>query len=481
MDLITGKVNIDKHLNNTDDEIFSRAKGLTPGNFISFNMAEGVAAMGGIPALDWYIFAILPVTLWHSLNSAMTVIFLAMMVAIALIFIIFYFFITWLINPLNTMVTTLNLISNDWNLTRRLKNTRRDETGNLADFFNMTFEKISGLLKDIKVKTLTLAGTGDELNVTMDDTSQSIHKIDDNIQNMRGMVLSQADEVNGSAKSVEQVIKGLDGLNEHINIQANMVSQSSSAIEQMLANIHSVTENKIKNTTNINSLAETSQAGQKDLQKVSEDIKEIARESEGLLEINSVMQNISSQTNLLSMNAAIEAAHAGESGKGFAVVADEIRKLAENSGKQSKIISTVLKKIKASIDAITKSTGILLERFSLMQKEVETVSNQETVIRNAMQEQEVGSHQILDAVTRLNSVSGEVQSASSEMIDITRDVLKQSNNLKRISGEVASGMDDMTQNAEIITGAVKRVMEISQENKENIDNLSTDIAIFKVE
>jgi methyl-accepting chemotaxis protein len=351
----------------------------------------------------------------------------------------------------------------------------------LADFINLTFEKIGALLKGIKNKAFTLADTGDELNSTMDETSQAINKIDTKIQKMQGMVLSQANEVNGSVSSMERIIAGMDSLNDHITVQAESVSQSSSAIEQMLASIRSVTETLIKNAANINSLAESSETGRSDLQKVSGDIQEIARESEGLLEINSVMQNIASQTNLLSMNAAIEAAHAGESGKGFAVVADEIRKLAENSSKQSKTISAVLKKIKTSIDAITKSTGVVLERFSAIEQEVTTVSNQESQIRGAMQEQEAGSRQILEAVTRLNTVTGEVQSASNEMANTSREVLKQSTNLKRISGEVADEMGDMTQSAEMITNAVTRVLEISMENKENIGSLTSDIALIKVE
>ncbi|MCL2761925.1 MAG: methyl-accepting chemotaxis protein [Treponema sp.] len=481
INLITNKVTIDKRFGSTGEEILARTKNLKVGEVKSFNTSEGEVALGHVSALDWYIIAVYPLTMVDVLKGSMTVLFVSMIVVIAAIFVTFYLFITWLLSPLNIMITTLDKISTDWNLTRRLKILHKDETGILGEFFNLTFEKISGLLKNIKGKAFALSDTGEELSITMNETSQAITKIDTHIQGMRGMVLAQADEVNTSAASMEHIITGLDKLNNHIVVQADSVAQSSSAIEQMLANIRSVTDTLVKNTANIHSLAESSEAGRADLQKVSQDIQEIARESEGLLEINSVMQNIASQTNLLSMNAAIEAAHAGESGRGFAVVADEIRKLAENAGKQSKTISAVLKKIKTSIDTITKSTSVVLERFNTMGREVETVANQETQIRNAMQEQESGSQQILKAVTRLNSVTSEVQSASADMAATSKEVLQHSGKLKKLSGEVAGGMDDMTQSAEMITSAVTRVLEISHENKENIGSLSADIARFKVE
>ena len=478
--LIENKTSISAELGGTGAEIFARISSLRNGEILSFTMPEGAVAVGEVPALQWYITALIPITLKDFLATTMTVIFMAMMAVIFVIFIIFYFFISRLLKPLNIMVKTLDKISADWDLTLRLDIQQKDETGTLAKFFNMTFERIGGLLNEIKRKAIALSNTSKELGSTMGETSRAIEKIDGSIQAMRGMVLTQADEVNSSTKSLEQIISGLDSLNRDIDIQVSAVSQSSSAIEQMLANIRSVTETLVKNTANINSLAASSEAGRTDLQKVSGDIQEIARESEGLLEINSVMQNIASQTNLLSMNAAIEAAHAGESGRGFAVVADEIRKLAENSGKQSKTISAVLKKIKSSIDAITKSTGIVLERFSAIENEVATVSTQEAHIRSAMEEQETGSRHILQAVTKLNTVTGEVKSSSSQMAATSKEVLRQSSNLKRISGEVGEGMDNMTESADMITNAVTRVKEISQENQENIDSLSTEIARFKV-
>jgi len=240
-------------------------------------------------------------------------------------------------------------------------------------------------------------------------------------------------------------------------------------------------KDEIGTSANITSLAESSGAGREDLHKVSTDIAEIAKESEGLLEINSVMQTISSQTNLLAMNAAIEAAHAGESGKGFAVVADEIRKLAENSGQQSKTISAVLKKIKVSIDLISKSTGIVMDRFRTIEEEVDIVSNQETQIRNAMEEQGVGSRHILESITRLNEVTSSVKKASASMASESQEVLKHSGNLKGITAEVAVDMDKMTDSSDRIVSAVIRAKEISMENKHSIIELGREISKFKVE
>jgi methyl-accepting chemotaxis protein len=259
------------------------------------------------------------------------------------------------------------------------------------------------------------------------------------------------------------------------------VAQSSSAIEEMLANIQSVTHTLVNNSENVKELIEASEVGRAGLQEVAADIQEIARESEGILEINAVMENISSQTNLLSMNAAIEAAHAGEAGKGFAVVADEIRKLAENSGVQSKTISTVLKKIKDSIDKITKSTDSVLDKFEAIDNGVRTVSDQEENIRNAMEEQSVGSKQILEAIGHLNEVTQMVKSGSEEMLVGSRQVIEEGKNLELVTEEISSGMKEMSGGADQINTAVDRVNAISGNNKENIDILVKEVSKFKVE
>ena len=230
----------------------------------------------------------------------------------------------------------------------------------------------------------------------------------------------------------ERILQGkiqamMEQLNEHVEEQAASVTTSSAATEQMIANIQSVTDTLARNSRNVKDLQEASVAGHAGLSEVASNIQGIARESESLLEINSVMQNIASQTNLLSMNAAIEAAHAGESGRGFAVVADEIRKLAESSSRQSKTIGGVLKGIKGSIDKITKSTEAVLGRFNAIEDGVKTVAVQEDSILGAMEEQGHGSKQILKAVGNVNEVTHKVKEAARRLVETSKENMHKTN------------------------------------------------------
>ncbi|MHB9293059.1 methyl-accepting chemotaxis protein, partial [Hollandina sp. SP2] len=254
-----------------------------------------------------------------------------------------------------------------------------------------------------------------------------------------------------------------------------------SAVEQMLANIQSVTQTLVTNGDNVTNLAQAAETGRNGLQEVAMDIQEIAHESEGLLEINEVIEHIASQTNLLSMNAAIEAAHAGEAGKGFAVVADEIRKLAESSREQSKTISDVLHKIKESIDKITRSTQEVLVNFEAINDGVKTVTDQERQIRDAMEEQGSGSKAILESIERLNEITGEVERSARGMRGGSHEVIKESRTLEGISSEIGEGIQEMASGAEQMDTAVNRVHEISIENKEQIETLMEEVSRFKVD
>ncbi|GHV70887.1 methyl-accepting chemotaxis protein [Spirochaetia bacterium] len=479
--LVESKRQIADELGARGAEIVSAAEKLPAGGGITvFNSAGGVTAVASVPALDWYITTILPLGTADYLNSPMTFFFAAVLIIVIVIFIIFNLFIRIFLKPLSGMVSALNQISTDWDLTRRLTIQRKDEIGILSELFNLTFEKMTGLIRSIKEKTAFLSGLGTELAGNMTESAAAVSQITSSIQSIKGRVINQSASVTETNATMEQITVNIDKLNDHVEHQSANVSQSSSAIEQMFANIRSVTQTLMQNIENVDQLMKASDAGRGGLQEVAADIQEIARESAGLLEINAVMENIASQTNLLSMNAAIEAAHAGEAGKGFAVVASEIRKLAESSSTQSKTIGAVLKKIKESIDKITVSTNNVLQKFEAIDSGVKTVAEQESNIRNAMEEQGEGSKQILEAVAQLSDITGQVKGGSEEMLTGSREVIQESRRLEKVTSEITIGMNEMSDGADHINTAVSRVNELSRQNRDNITVVVQELSRFKV-
>jgi methyl-accepting chemotaxis protein len=389
---------------------------------------------------------------------------------------------TRIVKPILRVTSMLKDISEgEGDLTKRLNTQGKDEIGEMSGYFNQTLDKIRNLVVIIKNQAVDLENIGMKLAANMSQTAAAMNEISANVDSVKNQVINQSASVTETNSTMEQITLNINKLNEQIENQTRSVTQSSSAVEEMLANIASVTQTLVKNSDNVTSLAHAAESGRTDLHVVVTDIQEIAKESEGLLEINAMMQNIASQTNLLSMNAAIEAAHAGEAGKGFAVVADEIRKLAESSGEQAKTTSVVLKKIKDSVDKITVSTEAVLKKFEAIDSGVKTVSDQEENIRNAMEEQSEGSKQVLEAVSDLNQVTQRVRSSSEEMLLGSQQVIEESKNLGRISQEIADSMNEMTAGAQEITRAMNEVNDVSAQNKESIATLVGEVGKFKVE
>jgi len=383
-------------------------------------------------------------------------------------------------SPLGRINSILKEISmGEGDLTGRIETGRNDEMGELAGYFNLTMEKIKNLVGIIKYKINGLNHTSFELSANMGKTSAAVQQISSNLDNMENLMVNQENGALEAGKAVGDIKLSIDNLNKMIEEQTNSVDVSSSAIEEMTANIHSVTQTLAENSKNVGSLTEASENGKTGLQKVAQEIREIVHDSEGLLEINSLINSIASQTNLLAMNAAIEAAHAGEAGKGFAVVADEIRKLAESSGQQSKTTATMLKKIKASIDNITQSSDEVLARFGVIDSSVKTVSEHEQNILNAMEEQETGGKQILDSISRLRDITASVKKGSLDMAESGKTLVRETDEFINTSEKAVEGMNEILKGVNQIKVSVSHVNDMSQENNRNFESLKQETQKFK--
>jgi len=418
----------------------------------------------------------------HATNLARTLLVaIIITLAVTLIATIFLtFYVSGMISkPIALLTQTLDDTANG-DLTKRLPEAGGDEIARASRSFNKTMVGLSRLIGAIKTQAGTLSEIGNELASNMAQTATAMSQITANIQSIKGRALNQSASVIETNATMEQVTVNIDRLNGHVERQSGAVSEASSAIEHMIANIQSVTDTLIKNAERVKHLGEASEVGREGLGEVAADIREVARESESLLEINAVIQNIASQTNLLSMNAAIEAAHAGESGRGFAVVADEIRKLAESSSEQSSTIGVALKKIKDSIDKIITSTDNVMEKFETIDRGVKTVADHEEKIRSAMEEQSHGSKQVLTMSGLANEITRKVSRGFVEMMDGSEKVIMESKNLKEATQDISDGVDEMAIGAERVNSAVITVNDLTGRTRENIFSLVQSVSQFKV-
>ncbi|MDR0600173.1 MAG: bacteriohemerythrin [Treponema sp.] len=387
--------------------------------------------------------------------------------ALASIFVNFILLKGVILKPVEKIAAVLKRVE-DGDISQQIRLRPGDEIGEIAGRFNRTLENVKRLVMVVRNEAEAVDDMGNDLSVNMAETAEAAREINAGIQHMRRQISAQAGSVRSANTAMEKIIESVDKLNSEIEIQTESVSRSSAAIEEMLANIDSVTRISRTNSDNVSRLAEASEVGRTGLEAVAAGMHEIARESEGLLEINSVLQNIASQTNLLSMNAAIEAAHAGDAGRGFAVVAGEIRKLAESSSAQSKTISAVLKKIKDAMAKISAATGEVLNKFGVIDSDVKTVACQEEQIRNAMEEQSAGSRRVLEAMEKLNDITRIVKNSSEEMRTGSKAVIEEGKVLEKVTAEITGGMKEIAGKAEEVSRSVDHVNDISRENKSNI-------------
>lgn len=406
------------------------------------------------------------------------------------LFAIFYIFIRDLRRTLvSAKDVALSLSKGAGDLTVRLPIEHGDETGELVDSFNKFLDKMQNIITNVKNNAYTLTGNVQNMRASItvslsdfqsiakefENELQTVSKISTFSTNAARVSFMQRTRFSSVSDTIQSLLENISVVTEHMKTQSEAVSRTSTSIHQMMANIVTVGQG----ANNANKYAKILLVEAQDSSAIGEAVMEsihgIKEYSKQITSITRVIQNIAEQTNLLAMNAAIEAAHAGEQGRGFTVVADKIRKLAEDTGENSKIINEIIQETTESIDA---TVSLSLRSTSSLERIVEGTNNLAVLISTisgANDELDIGRRDILHNIKDLNTTTETVQELSDKQRQMSSTVGQNITNVDKLAEDVLRAVNTTEQEMRNLVESIETVSKLSTTSSSNMETLEVRI------
>ncbi|MBI9097704.1 MAG: methyl-accepting chemotaxis protein [Spirochaetaceae bacterium] len=393
--------------------------------------------------------------------------------------IIITFFISHSMKPLGSMKNVVaDLKKGD--LTRRIDKSSSDDIGDVVRTFGDFQDHLSNTITDIKNLTGENNSMGSDLASSIEETSAALTQISQNIISFGQLIEKMDQSVQSTINAVDEIVHNNDDLDNEINSENEVLSESSLDIEQMETNIQNIVQISREKSESVKIIDEKSIKGKGQINQAISAMEEVATITDRIKGIIAMIQSISQQTNLLAMNASIEAAHAGDSGRGFSVVADEIRKLAESTAKNAQSISD---DINMTISTVASAQELTIKggnAFIDLADEIDQFTTAFSLISGAITEISDNCSHVIEGVHQIQDTSVHVKDDSTLVQTHSHLIQNQMKELQNISQVTKNGITEIQIGIREIDSAVKDIADLSQSSTSNLQTLQERVDFFKI-